>query len=78
MRKYSWIAVLLAVLCLLGGCTKTKTVHCDRCGKEATISEKSNMEEDWIIYCKDCEEELFGDNPIVEEGDLPPTFADQE
>mgnify|MGYP003400080934 CR=1 FL=1 len=23
---------------------------------------------DWIIYCKQCEKDLFGDNPVVSPG----------
>ena len=59
------IAVLLLVLTLLsltacGG--ETRTVHCDRCGKEVQVSADSNITEDWIIFCKDCAEEI---GPIV-------------
>ena len=39
----------------LTACGK-KTLHCDLCGKE--VSADSNMDEDWIIYCEECEPEL--------------------
>lgn len=63
-------ALILSVLLLLSlaSCGKTKTVHCDHCGEEITVSAKSNMTDDWIIYCKQCEEKLFGDNPVVNPG----------
>ena len=35
---------------------------CDRCGKEVQVSADSNITEDWIIFCKDCAEEI---GPIV-------------
>ena len=44
---------------------KTKILHCDHCGTEIKVSESSNMEEDWIIYCETCNEELFGDDPLL-------------
>lgn len=61
----SVIAVLLISLMLLCGCGITKTLHCDNCGKEVNVSQSSNMEEDWAIYCEECNEELFGDDPVL-------------
>ena len=29
--------------------------------KEVVVKEDSNMEEDWAIYCAECNEKLFGD-----------------
>ena len=49
--------ILVFSLCACGG----PTLHCDRCGKEVTG--KSNMDEEWIIFCAECEEEI---GPIVE------------
>ena len=62
--------VVLLVICSLivvAGCGKTKVLHCDHCNKEVTVEESSNMEEDWIIYCEECNEKLFGDDPILGE-----------
>lgn len=55
---------LLTAACLLGlcGCQKTRIVHCDRCGEEIEVKEDSNITEDWIVFCKNCEE------PVVEPG----------
>ena len=59
------IALMIALALLtLFGC-KTKTLHCDHCGKEITVEEKSNMEEDWIVCCKECNEKLFADDPLL-------------
>lgn len=64
MKKFLPI-LLMAILLLTGtvGCGKIKTLHCDHCQKEVTVEEDSNMEEDWIVYCPACNEELFGDDP---------------
>lgn len=68
MKRFA--AMLLAVLALLSlaACGKSKTVHCDHCGKEVALNAGSNIDEDWIIFCPACEEELFGDNPVVSPG----------
>ena len=60
------IIFLLAAVMLLGlaGCA-TKTLHCDGCGAEVKVEKSSNMEEDWVIYCKECNEKLFADDPLL-------------
>ncbi|MBQ3089662.1 MAG: hypothetical protein IJD21_03760 [Oscillospiraceae bacterium] len=64
-------AVLFALAALLtlglSGCAM-KELTCDHCGKAVTVSQRSNMEEDWIIFCPECNEELFGDDPVVGDG----------
>ncbi len=63
------IALLLAVLLLLlPGCGKEKIVTCDHCGAEIALSSSSNITDEWIVFCKECEETLFGDNPVVSPG----------
>ena len=58
--KKRLLLVLLLVLCALAlaGCGEKRVVHCDRCGKEITVDADSNVNEDWIIYCKECEKEI--------------------
>lgn len=59
-------AAMMAVLLVLAlTACGVKVLHCDACGKEVKVKESSNMEEDWIIYCEQCNEELFGDDPIL-------------
>ena len=66
------ICILLAAILLLSavltGCgkaaTATRIVHCDNCGKEIEVPEDSNMTDDWILYCSDCEKELGLDTII--------------
>lgn len=64
MKKVFCFLMVLLVLFSLTGCVKTKILHCDYCKKEITVKESSDMEEDWIIYCDACNEELFGDDPL--------------
>lgn len=68
IRKIALLLALIAVLFSFSACVKTKVLHCDRCGTEITVGEKSKMEEDWIIYCEKCNKELFGDDPILGNG----------
>ena len=60
------IGILLAVLLvLLPGCAGSKTVTCDHCGETIQLPQDSKIEEDWIVFCKTCEEDLFAENPVV-------------
>ena len=65
MKKALCIVTLAIMLFVMTGCVKTRTLHCDACKKEVTVKESSDMQEDWIIYCEACNEELFGDDPIL-------------
>lgn len=47
------LAAVLAVSLL--ACGKV-TLHCDGCGKEVRADAKMN--EEWIVFCKDCEPEI--------------------
>ena len=64
MKKIILILIAICMLLALTGCGKTKILHCDHCGEEVEVKESSNMEEDWIIYCEKCNEELFTDDPL--------------
>lgn len=54
------VVALIAVFMLLScaACGTEKTLHCDKCNAEIAVDEDSNMNESWIVYCKDCEKEL--------------------
>lgn len=65
MKKVIILLSVVALLLALAACGATKILHCDHCGKEISVKESSNMEEDWIIYCKDCNEDLFGDDLLL-------------
>lgn len=60
------LAVIAAVLVLgflLSGCRPGKVLHCDGCGKEVKVKGSSNMTEDMIILCSECQEKLYKDSP---------------
>ena len=65
MRKLALLLALLTLLTVLTGCGEPKTVSCDHCGATIELTRDSNITDEWIVFCKTCEEELFGDNPVV-------------
>jgi len=65
LKRIIVIVSIAALLISLAACGAVKTMHCDSCGKEVQVKESSNMEEDWIIYCEECNESLFADDPIL-------------
>lgn len=68
MKKIFCFVLVISVLFVFSGCGKTKVLHCDYCNREITVLESNEMNEDWIIYCEDCNEELFSDDPILGNG----------
>lgn len=68
MKRRIFLTALVLIFGVCLGCGKTRIVHCDHCGKELTVSESSNVTEEWVLYCEDCQKELFGDDPIVKPG----------
>lgn len=70
MKKYLALLLCLGLLLTLAACgAETKIVHCDRCGAEIVVEADSNVnDEEWILFCGDCEEELYGDEPLVQPG----------
>ena len=65
MKKAICLFFALALVFMLCSCFRTKTLTCDGCGTEVVVKESSNMEEEWIIYCGECNEKFFGDNPLL-------------
>ncbi len=64
MKRILLATLIITMLAGLSACIKTKTLHCDKCGIAVEVEEDSNMEEDWIIYCGPCNEELFGEDGL--------------
>lgn len=64
-RILALVFALLMLCALLCGCGEKKELTCDNCSKKVFVDADSNMEEDWAIYCEECNEELFGDDPIL-------------
>jgi hypothetical protein len=64
------ICLLLALMLMLTlfACGKAKTVTCDHCGVEIELTRGSNITDEWIVYCRDCELELFGEDGVVVPG----------
>lgn len=71
MKKIRKFVLLLSCIGLMTGfsaCESSRIVHCDHCGKELKVKVSSNMTDDWIIYCKDCEKELGLDQMVQPSG----------
>lgn len=66
-KKIALIFGVVLSLLMLAACGGTsgggaeKLVHCDNCTTELSIDEDSSMNDEWIIYCEPCSEELFSD-----------------
>ena len=56
MKKLIALSLTALLVLSLAACGNKVTLHCDGCGKE--ISADSKMNEDWIIFCKDCEPDI--------------------
>lgn len=67
MKSRNLLCLLLALVLILTlvACGNTKTVTCDHCGKEIALESGSNITDDWIVYCKTCEKELFGEDGLI-------------
>ena len=68
MKLMRVFCLLLAVLMLFGCGKEARIVHCDGCGCELTVEADSNMTDEWIIYCHDCEVKFFGEDGLVSDG----------
>ena len=65
MKKAICLFLIAGVLFTFTACAKKKKLHCDNCQKEVTVKESSDMQEDWLVYCGECNEKLFGDDPVL-------------
>ena len=59
MRKLCCAVLAITLLLSLTGCGG-KILHCDKCGAEVKAGSSSKMEEDWSVYCEECNEKYFG------------------
>ena len=64
MKKILCVLIMISLIFAVVGCA-TKTLTCDHCGKEVKVKESSNMDDSWIIYCDKCNEQLFGNDPLL-------------
>lgn len=63
MKKLLCLLLVAVMLMSLAGCGRVVT--CDGCGKEVQVKKNSNITDEWIVYCKDCELELFGEDGLI-------------
>jgi len=56
MKKLLCMLLVAMLLATVSGCGKTKTLICDGCGVEVEVPESSNMTDDWILFCAECDD----------------------
>lgn len=57
MKKIIVFFLLFSLISIFSACGEEKILHCDGCGTEIKTANEE-MDEDWIIYCEDCEDDL--------------------
>lgn len=62
-KLFAVIFVMLIITASLCGCGEKKELTCDSCGTKITVSAKSDMTDEWMIYCSECEKEIMAENP---------------
>ena len=65
MKKLLCLLLVAVTLLTLVGCGQKRTVICDGCGAEIQVKAKSNITDEWIVYCEKCETELFGEDGLI-------------
>ncbi|MBE6587116.1 MAG: hypothetical protein E7647_01725 [Ruminococcaceae bacterium] len=58
MKKIIVLVLAVSMLCFLGSCGEKKILHCDSCNKEVEVDASSNMDEDWTVFCSECEPDV--------------------
>ena len=64
MKKIVCLMMALVLMLTLVACGK-RIVTCDGCGKDIEVQAKSNVTDEWILYCSECEVELFGEDGLI-------------
>ena len=66
MKRIMICLLLAAIVLMTAACGKEgRTVTCDGCGTAITVDADSNITDEWILFCKTCEKERFGEDGIV-------------
>ena len=65
MKRVLMVLLIAVMLVAAAGCGGgTKTLHCDNCQKEVKVDKKSNMTEEWTVYCAECNKALGIDESL--------------
>ena len=66
MKRVVICLLLVAMLLMTTACAKeNRSVTCDGCGTSVTVDADSKITDEWILFCKTCEKERFGEDGIV-------------
>lgn len=63
-KKMMCLLLVLVWILTLVGCGK-EVVICDGCGNEIQVQSSANITNEWIVYCRSCELELFGEDGVI-------------
>lgn len=61
IKKILAVLLLLAIFLGIFLIGNRKSLTCDGCGKTIRVSKNSEMQDDWIIYCNDCNSLMNGE-----------------
>ena len=67
MKKFVLLILTLAMIFSFAGCGEKKTLRCDHCGADVQVAADSEMTDDWIIYCDECNVKFGFDTLVSEE-----------
>lgn len=67
MKKFIALMMVIAMVFAFAGCSEKKVLKCDGCGADIQVDADSNMDDNWSLFCKDCNEKLGLDSIIPEE-----------
>ena len=60
MKKLTILLLVFVISISLLACTPEEVMlECDGCGK--SIPASAEMDNDWVIYCEECQHNLLGD-----------------
>lgn len=58
MKRVLLIMLALLMMTALCACGEQKQLQCDGCGTMVSVNADSDMTDEWLIYCGECEKEL--------------------
>ena len=64
MKKIVCLMLALVLMLTLVACGK-RTVTCDGCGRDIQVKANSNVTDEWILFCSECETEFFGEDGLI-------------
>lgn len=67
MKKFILILMILSMIFAFTGCGEKKTLTCDYCGADVQVAEDSDITDEWLVCCDDCNVKYGFDTLVAEE-----------